>query len=190
MEQRTPNIPSEEKMDRRVRRTRKLLQEGLLELMKQKPLQSISMRELCRAVDVCRTTPYLHYRDVLDILEQIEAARLAELENLLLSYPPQALPQAKAALLQAIFTTVKNNALFYNVILNYEGDPAFLDRMQALGEEYIRQYMALTAPGQPANSYTVPFLLGAFFALLRQYVSHGCPESPAEMAAMTPPMQI
>ena len=74
MENRKSAPVNEETLDRRVRRTRKLLQNSLLTCMKEKPLGSISMRELCRMSDLCRTTPYLHYKDVLDIFEQLEQA--------------------------------------------------------------------------------------------------------------------
>lgn len=62
MENRKSAPVNEESLDRRVRRTRKLLQNSLLTCMKEKPLNSISMRELCRMADLCRTTPYLHYK--------------------------------------------------------------------------------------------------------------------------------
>ena len=59
--------------DRRIRKTRQRLQAALLLLMKEEPLSQITMREVCRRADVGRSTPYSHFRDVEDILDQLEA---------------------------------------------------------------------------------------------------------------------
>ena len=40
--------------DRRVRRTRKLLQEGLLKLLRHKTIADIAVKELAEAADVAR----------------------------------------------------------------------------------------------------------------------------------------
>ena len=104
MENRKSAPVNEETLDRRVRRTRKLLQNSLLTCMKEKPLGSISMRELCRMSDLCRTTPYLHYKDVLDIFEQLEQALTAELCEIYAANPPEAVAQDPTALFTGLFT--------------------------------------------------------------------------------------
>ncbi len=40
--------------------------------MKQKPLKSITVRELTELADLNRGTFYLHFKDVYDLAEQIE----------------------------------------------------------------------------------------------------------------------
>ena len=57
--------------DRRVRRTKKLLQQGLTELMERKPVKDITVRELADLTDLNRGTFYMHYRDVFDMLDQV-----------------------------------------------------------------------------------------------------------------------
>ena len=53
-----------EKMDRRVRRTRNLLLQGLIRLMNEKDIKDISVRELSDLADINRGTFYLHYTDI------------------------------------------------------------------------------------------------------------------------------
>ena len=50
--------------DRRVRKTRALLRQGLIGLMREKSVQDITVKELCEACDINRGTFYLHYTDV------------------------------------------------------------------------------------------------------------------------------
>ena len=63
---------TEKKEDRRVRRTKKLLSQGLIELMQHKQVKDITVRELAERVDVNRGTFYLYYRDIFDLLERLE----------------------------------------------------------------------------------------------------------------------
>ena len=58
--------------DRRVRRTRKRLQEALAALMREKELKDITVRELTDLADVNRGTFYSHYKDLYDMREQVE----------------------------------------------------------------------------------------------------------------------
>lgn len=126
MENRKSAPVNEETLDRRVRRTRKLLQNSLLTCMKEKPLGSISMRELCRMSDLCRTTPYLHYKDVLDIFEQLEQALSTELCEIYAANPPELAAQDPTALFTGLFTLAQKRKELVDVLLNHNGDNAFM----------------------------------------------------------------
>lgn len=62
----------EETQDRRIKRTKMLLQNALVDLMLEKAVGKISVKELTQKADVNRSTFYLHYLDIYDMLEQIE----------------------------------------------------------------------------------------------------------------------
>ena len=70
------------KVDRRVRKTKALLLKGLTELMEQKDVNHISVRELTDLVDLNRGTFYLHYRDIFDMVNQVEDELFQEFDNL------------------------------------------------------------------------------------------------------------
>lgn len=56
--------------DPRIIRTRKLLQTALLELMQEKPFQSISIGDITSRATLNRATFYLHYLDKFDLLSK------------------------------------------------------------------------------------------------------------------------
>lgn len=58
--------------DRRIRKTRKVLQEALAALMMEKELHKITVKELTEKADVHRGTFYAHYQDVYALFEQME----------------------------------------------------------------------------------------------------------------------
>ena len=62
----------EETQDRRIKRTKMLLQNALVDLMLEKAVGKISVKELTQKADVNRSTFYLHYLDIYDMLEQRE----------------------------------------------------------------------------------------------------------------------
>ena len=58
--------------DRRVRKTKARLREALVELLREKRVEEITVTELTRRADVNRGTFYCHYRDVHQMVEQLE----------------------------------------------------------------------------------------------------------------------
>lgn len=62
----------EKSSSRKVRQTRRALAEALVERSEEKPLRKISVRELCEAADINRSTFYAHYSDVFQLAEELE----------------------------------------------------------------------------------------------------------------------
>ena len=63
---------TEKKEDRRVRRTKKLLTQALTQLLQEKQINEITVKELTDLADMNRGTFYLYYKDMFDMLEKIE----------------------------------------------------------------------------------------------------------------------
>ena len=56
---------------RRVKMTQKLLKDSLIELMEQKNIRQISIKEICEQADVSRSTFYTYYGSQYDLLDAI-----------------------------------------------------------------------------------------------------------------------
>src|SRR5258706_11652701 len=65
---RTATSSASQSNDLRVRRTRKWLQDALIELMKEKPFQDIQITELTARAQVSRPAFYLHFLSKEDLL--------------------------------------------------------------------------------------------------------------------------
>jgi AcrR family transcriptional regulator len=61
-----------EKLDRRVKYTKKVLKESLVEILEKKNIDKITIKEICEKADINRSTFYTHYYDQYDLLHQIE----------------------------------------------------------------------------------------------------------------------
>ncbi len=58
--------------DRRVQKTKKGLRNALFELIKQKDIKDISVTELTQTAEINRSTFYFYYKDIYDMMEQIQ----------------------------------------------------------------------------------------------------------------------
>lgn len=63
---------NQKKEDRRVRYTKKAIKESFLELFEKKPLEKISVTEICNNADINRGTFYSHYSDPYDLKRALE----------------------------------------------------------------------------------------------------------------------
>ncbi len=59
-------------VDRRIRKTEAQLRSGLARLMQLKGAREITVKELVDEVDINRSTFYLHYTDIYDLLKKTE----------------------------------------------------------------------------------------------------------------------
>ncbi|WP_433968703.1 TetR/AcrR family transcriptional regulator [Tunturiibacter gelidiferens] len=74
-----PELMPEKTMDPRILRTRKLLQQALVTLMKNKEFDSISVQDIAEAATINRATFYDHYPDKFALLECTVGTRFNEL---------------------------------------------------------------------------------------------------------------
>ncbi len=60
------------KNNRRTKITKLMLKNSLIELMHEKPVNQITIKEICEMADLNRSTFYLHYADQFELLDDIE----------------------------------------------------------------------------------------------------------------------
>ena len=69
------------KIDRRVRYTKKAIRESFYALLEQKPIEKISVTEICRGADINRGTFYSHYTDPFDLRRSLADELVQTLEG-------------------------------------------------------------------------------------------------------------
>lgn len=70
------------KQDRRTRYTRQALKDALLDLMRERPLERIAVKELCERADVNRSTFYVYYASPQALFEEIKNDLVKEIRDL------------------------------------------------------------------------------------------------------------
>lgn len=119
------------KTDARVRYTKKVLREALLKCMETRPVNQITVKEVCELAGLNRATFYKHYRDCFDLLEQLENEMLEQLGESLRDLSSL---DAKA-LVSSIFDMIDSNYELCRVLVFSGNDVTFVRKIVALARE-------------------------------------------------------
>lgn len=175
-----------QKTDRRIRKTKKQLRQGLAKLMENKSINEITVKELVEEVDINRSTFYLHYTDIYDMLQKIEEELMQEIVRII--SPPNELQVADTfPYIINLFTMLENNRDICKALLGPHGDMAFINKI----EEYIGQNSALYfTPYFPKNmeqdlKYIYSYYITGCIGLVKTWILNDNKETPEHMAQLT-----
>lgn len=173
--------------DHRIRVTKMLIRRALTDLLRQKPIQSISIKELCETAGINRGTFYAHYTDIYDLRKQIEDDMLSDfLEALkpMLSYAEKDLTPLKIT--TGIFQCLKENADVCAMTVGPYGDKEFATRLINLGREnYVEIYQRYFSSATPKQlEYYYSFVCSGCIGLLEKWLAEGMTSSAEEIAAI------
>lgn len=59
-------------MDLREKKTKRSIRSAFLQLRSQKPLERITVKELCQLAEISKATFYLHYHDLYDLSDRLQ----------------------------------------------------------------------------------------------------------------------
>jgi len=170
-------MPKETKIDRRVQRTRQALRNALLELIKEKGYDSISVEEITQRANLGRATFYLHYKDKEDLLvdefNEIVNERARTISDIpfsawlpVLENPDHTTESKPAPPLLMAFQHVTNHADLYRILLKNENSDRTLERIRKIISQAITEFMQKKLENDPIPIlFEVPIdLLAAYFS--------------------------
>lgn len=108
-------------LDARVRYTKMVIVQNFTKLLREKPINKITVKEICDLAELNRATFYKHYLDVYDLLDKIEFQFLEELRTVLRSRENTAAKD----ILTFIMVNFKAEEETYKAICSANGDPTF-----------------------------------------------------------------
>ncbi|GGG89274.1 TetR/AcrR family transcriptional regulator [Paenibacillus radicis (ex Gao et al. 2016)] len=110
--------------DRRVSRTKQFISGALLELLQEKRIEDIAIKDITERANVNRSTFYAYYSDKFDLLDQMTKAKLDELSRLLIAGNAAAyLPDYNEPdpFFSTLFDHLEENEPFYIVLFTRLG---------------------------------------------------------------------
>ena len=170
--------------NRSVRNTKRRLHEGLLQLMEQRPIQEISVKELTELVDVNRGTFYFHYPDLYALLREMEESFFEAFRGTL----HETIPTGSSAYhdhLGAVFSFLDGNRSFCRIMLGPNGDMQFVERVKAHVDETCSYFWRSRGGADPARyeMYNV-FIINGCIGLIQRWLEGPDSTGPAEMAEL------
>lgn len=176
----------EEKTDRRVRRTRAILVHTLTTLLEEKSIKDITVKELCELADINRGTFYLHYRDIYDMIEQLENDMMNRFEIMLTVHDPQEIDRSPFTLLYDIFQFIDKNSDLCKALLSPNGDISFLMKIKELFRHKCLDTWILVYHSDHLVQfeYSYNFIVAGCVGLIESWLVSDKKESPSEMAEL------
>jgi AcrR family transcriptional regulator len=169
--------------DRRVQRTRILLQEAMLALILEKGYEAVTVQDVIDRANVGRSTFYAHFQDK-------EALFLSEFENLRTLFEVQLLKQpvmdtSPWNLSLVMFQHAQNNLQLYTALAGQQGGNLALAHLQKYLSGLLRMHLRQQLPKKEAPpvppEITAHYLVSAFMSLLTWWLDNNRPYTAEQM---------
>jgi AcrR family transcriptional regulator len=179
------------KESRKTRYSRMVIRDSLIELMKQRPITHISIKEICALADVSRPTFYAHYQDQYDVIKSIEDETFAYFENIVFIINPNSTKKINrrdlTLLIEGVLQYIENDSNSVKVLLSENGDidfqRKFFHRFIAHLKQVIKHYSEKTSDERIIEYYSV-FTVHGIIALVHHWVKSSMNIPKNELAKM------
>ena len=187
------------KMDRRVQRTLQSLRTALLELIKEKAYDDISIEEITERANVGRATFYLHYKDKEDLLMEEFSAIMNERAQTLSEIPFSVWlqvseePKKNKSLqpLLLVFEHIHEHSELYYLLLKSANSSRLIERIRKVSTEAIVKFVEAkmqTDPIPPLSEVPIEFFAaffsGALLSVVNWWIMEDMRHSPQEVSNM------
>ena len=128
------------KVDHRIRVSKLLIRQAFLNLLKEKPLRKVSVKEICEKAQLNRGTFYSYYLDVYDLLNKIEEEMIKSFENVLEDLINKD-NFSVGMICYGVFEVIKQNGDLCSAIFSQYGDRSFTSKLIEIGrKKYFAKY--------------------------------------------------
>lgn len=177
----------EEKIDRRITRTKQQIRQALIELLSEKGENNISVRELAQRANINRGTFYIHYKDTHDLVEQLVDEAVKKLLGVCKRHPPAQTPRESYPFLTDLFETLQSDPQLFSILLETTGSHAYSERIcVTIQENFLDDLLSVFYSADPKQRQVASgFIVSGCLHEALNWLEHGMKESPDEMAYLT-----
>lgn len=179
------NVMTAKKENRKVRYTKMVLQDSLIELMKEKPISKITIKALCEKADINRSTFYAHYTDQFDLLRTIEDETISWLKEVAKSLIIETKQDEIMPILVSVMQYIADNSKHLQVLMSEQGDINFQKQLFMIIYEICGLNFTENSKNEPNNKelYFI-FVVNGSVGVIRQWLKSGLSYSASEVASV------
>ncbi len=168
--------------DLRTRYTRQVITDAFLQLLRQKPVERITVKEVCTLAQINRSTFYRQYKDCFDLMEQLEQRGLDLLEELLQATQAQ----GTKATMTAVLCALRDNDSLFGIMARQNQDERFLYAMVGRCFRYMntRQENMAPAADETQQNMRNAFLAAGVGGVIQYWLRSGMQTEPGQAAAV------
>ncbi|MBT2637679.1 TetR-like C-terminal domain-containing protein [Bacillus sp. ISL-39] len=169
-------------MDRRKRYTRMVLKESLMDLLKNKPISNITIKEICELADINRSTFYSHYSSQYDLLNAIEEEFIEDMVSTLNQYNFSKEEEA-LKMTEKILKYIAKNSDVCQTLLSENSDIHFQKKGMMITQEFIfKNWISDSQLDRETFEYINIFVVSGSIYVIKNWVENGMDKTPREMA--------
>lgn len=172
------------KMNQRIVLTKRLLQEALLQILQTKPIDKISVTELCSAAGINRATFYRHYQIPRDVLMDM---RLAFIQNIHDQFKIAPLSCDPATILEKLCVHLYDHAALIQIFIKNDSDADLMHLFQQIFQQFLQENARLHPFADldaDSLSLVCAYMAGGGYYMLRQWLTEDIHKSPKEIAQL------
>ncbi|TCZ73793.1 TetR/AcrR family transcriptional regulator [Paenibacillus albiflavus] len=185
----------QEKMDRRIAKTRIAIKNVFTELIDEIGFDAVTVKNITDKANINRSTFYLHYRDKYDLLEKSEEEIIQKIEEISKSIrrlTPKELNNLYSdnkpfPFVIKLAEYFRDNAAFLKVILGPKGDLSFQEKIKTILEKNIVENVrAIFGEGTfhvPIDVF-MAYIISAHVGSILHWLNTGMKQSPEEIATI------
>lgn len=167
------------KLDRRKKYTRMVLKNSLITLLKEKPISSITVKEICENADINRSTFYAHYSNPFDLLEQIEEEIITDLNSYLSQYNFEKEEEA-LQMTEKLLEYVASKHDIFRTLLNENRDHSFERRIMDVARTFLDNHEDIP----DISAYAGTFVISGSIYVIKHWLANDMDQSPKQIAQL------
>src|SRR5699024_10909488 len=167
------------KLDRRKKYTRMVLKNSLITLLKEKPISSITVKEICENADINRSTFYAHYSNPFDLLEQIEEEIITDLNSYLSQYNFEKEEEA-LQMTEKLLEYVASKHDQFRARVNENRDQSFERRIMDVAPTLLDNH----EDSPDISAYEGTFVISGSIYVIKQWLANNMDQSPKQIAQL------
>lgn len=145
------------------------LSQTLIQLLQEKDLHSLTVKEVCLKAQIGRASFYRYYSSLEDVLFQ-QSRRLMQEWGRAFEAKPQSTPDT---IFQSLFQHFQEHKEFYSILYRYQLTQVIVDT--------IKDKIELTADLPNDVAYGKSFFAYAIFGWINEWISRGMSENPTQI---------
>jgi AcrR family transcriptional regulator len=161
-----------------------VLRDSLIELMKERSILRISIKDICDLADVSRSTFYAHYKDQYDLLQQIQDELIIHFEELLKKYNDAEGSKNLTRMIEEFLCLVADNGTPLQVLISENGDINFQKKLLGFTrQKQVLKYFTDKYDEQ-AQNYVSAFVVTGSIGLIQQWLKNNMDKPVHDLAKL------
>ena len=163
------------KTDRRVLKTKRAIRNAFAQLLSQKPLNEITVKDLSAAADINRKTFYNYYRDIHQVVDEIENEIVSAFESAIQDVDVSSDLRKSYVVFSKLTAIISGDLDFYGHLFGMNNDAGLIAKIMTVLKHKFRESFAgrIAVEGNTLD-FMVDYAAAGIVAVYHSWLSSGC----------------